>query len=50
MLEPLQTPARLPEAVFLAILSCRQHDFLVAEVAASRRMFAESEALSPDHP
>jgi len=49
MFEPPQTPARLPEAVFLAILSCRQHDFLMAEVAASRRMFAESEALSPDH-
>jgi hypothetical protein len=50
MFEPSQTPARLPEAVFLAILSCRQHDFMMAEVAASRRMFAESEALSPDHP
>jgi hypothetical protein len=50
MSEPSQTPARLPKAVFLAILRCRQHDFKIAEVAASRRMFAESEALSPDHP
>jgi hypothetical protein len=48
MLEPPQTPARLPEAVFLAIPSCRQLS-LWADIAELRWMFAESEALSPDH-